>query len=446
MGLETVTYISDLVTTNPVGATDQKAQGDDHLRAIKTGLLGSFPNFVGAAMTLTEAQLNDAARKSAAQTISGAWTFTANPSIAKADPVPVLKDTSGGASDMTAYLSLTDNADTERGYLGFASGSTLMSIVNSIGQITISGNGEIQLDATTLDFNGNVDISGDLIVAGAIYSPDATGGLTVAGGNSSGDGANIELYGGSHATLASQAYYDASSHFFRSQSGGTATELQIDATTIDLNGNVLLSAAATVPDGFNGGYASEGGDWGASIWALSTSFDGGPAGNDSAISGMYGLKWLRATHASAVNAGEGLHVVINGTIYQAFGASGVYSRGALVTPNTDASEIGYKGAPFNTQDGNYGLVLTDCGKCIRYNGAGGHTYTIPANASIAYPQGTEIQILNISANALTIAITTDTLVFAGVGSTGSRTLAANGWATIVKYTTTGWYISGVGVS
>ena len=57
MALESVTYISDLVTTNPV-ATDDVSQGDDHLRAIKTGLAGSFPNFAGAAMTSTEAELN----------------------------------------------------------------------------------------------------------------------------------------------------------------------------------------------------------------------------------------------------------------------------------------------------------------------------------------------------------------------------------------------------
>lgn len=42
MGLETVTYITDLVVTNPV-SSDAKTQGDDHLRAIKTGLAGSFP-------------------------------------------------------------------------------------------------------------------------------------------------------------------------------------------------------------------------------------------------------------------------------------------------------------------------------------------------------------------------------------------------------------------
>ena len=48
MGLETGTYINDLVTTNPVGATDQKQFGDDHLRLIKSVLKATFPGMAGA--------------------------------------------------------------------------------------------------------------------------------------------------------------------------------------------------------------------------------------------------------------------------------------------------------------------------------------------------------------------------------------------------------------
>ena len=42
MSLETGTYISDLVATNPQG-TDPKSQGDDHLRLIKDVLKNSLP-------------------------------------------------------------------------------------------------------------------------------------------------------------------------------------------------------------------------------------------------------------------------------------------------------------------------------------------------------------------------------------------------------------------
>jgi len=48
MGLESGTFIDDLVVTNPVGATDPKSQGDDHLRLLKAVLKGSFPGTTAA--------------------------------------------------------------------------------------------------------------------------------------------------------------------------------------------------------------------------------------------------------------------------------------------------------------------------------------------------------------------------------------------------------------
>lgn len=57
MGLEVPVYITDLVTTNPA-STDAVHAGDDHLRAIKTALAGTFTGFTGAAMSSTEAELN----------------------------------------------------------------------------------------------------------------------------------------------------------------------------------------------------------------------------------------------------------------------------------------------------------------------------------------------------------------------------------------------------
>lgn len=47
MGLEAVTYIRDLVITNPDGATDAKAQGDEHIRNIKKALKNVFPDTFG---------------------------------------------------------------------------------------------------------------------------------------------------------------------------------------------------------------------------------------------------------------------------------------------------------------------------------------------------------------------------------------------------------------
>lgn len=56
MGLETGTYISDLVATNPT-SSDPKSQGDDHLRLIKATVKATFPNVSGA-VTPTHTELN----------------------------------------------------------------------------------------------------------------------------------------------------------------------------------------------------------------------------------------------------------------------------------------------------------------------------------------------------------------------------------------------------
>lgn len=93
----------------------------------------------------------------------------------------------------------------------------------------------------------------------------------------------------------------------------------------------------------------------------------------------------------------------------------------------------------------YTLLASDFGSII-YSSSGTNTATIPANASVAYPAGTVITFINMSANNMTIAITTDTMYLAGAGTTGSRTLAQYGVATAIKMTATTWLISGTGLS
>lgn len=58
MALESATFISQLVATNPVGATDPKAQGDDHLRLIKGVLQSQFPTLGAAAVNASAAEIN----------------------------------------------------------------------------------------------------------------------------------------------------------------------------------------------------------------------------------------------------------------------------------------------------------------------------------------------------------------------------------------------------
>jgi hypothetical protein len=107
----------------------------------------------------------------------------------------------------------------------------------------------------------------------------------------------------------------------------------------------------------------------------------------------------------------------------------------------------YSQVPQNSQSAAYGLVLSDAQKHILHPAADNNarTFTIPANASVAYPIGTCITFIN-EINTVTISITSDTLTLAGAGTTGNRTLAANGMATAIKITSTKWMISGSGLT
>jgi hypothetical protein len=114
-----------------------------------------------------------------------------------------------------------------------------------------------------------------------------------------------------------------------------------------------------------------------------------------------------------------------------------------------ADDVPFRNIPQNSRSADYTLVLADSGKHILHPSADttARTFTIPANGSVAFPVGTAVTFINQdSAGAITIAITTDTMRLAGAGTTGSRTLAANGVATAIKVTSTEWIISGTGLT
>lgn len=107
----------------------------------------------------------------------------------------------------------------------------------------------------------------------------------------------------------------------------------------------------------------------------------------------------------------------------------------------------FSGIPQVIKSAAYTTILTDAQKHILHPASDNtaRIFTIDSNANVAYPIGTAITFIN-EINTVTISITTDTLVQAGSGLTGSRSLAANGMATAVKITSTKWMISGSGLT
>lgn len=195
----------------------------------------------------------------------------------------------------------------------------------------------------------------------------------------------------------------------------------------------------------------------------------GPASNDGAALGAAAVSWsdLFLASGAVVNFNNG-----NYTLTHSSGlltASGAFSVGTSNAITAGTIELGaasdttisrdsagviavegvplYSNIPQNSQSTAYTTVLSDAQKHLLHPTADNNarTFTIAANASVAYPVGTAITFIN-EINTMTIAINSDTLVLAGSGSTGSRTLAAMGMATAIKKTTTSWIISGSGLT
>ena len=128
--------------------------------------------------------------------------------------------------------------------------------------------------------------------------------------------------------------------------------------------------------------------------------------------------------------------------YLTIDAAGVVSTGAISDVSGNVRVVSQ-----NVQAGNYTLALTDSGKHIRATNAGAQTVTIPLNATVAFPLGTCITLVVTGTTAVSIAVAGGvTLTQAGTGATGTRTLAVNGLASLLKVATDTWYITGSGIS
>jgi hypothetical protein len=107
-------------------------------------------------------------------------------------------------------------------------------------------------------------------------------------------------------------------------------------------------------------------------------------------------------------------------------------------------KIGYRGIPSVAKTAAYVLALTDVGACIDITTGG---VTVPANATVAFGVGDTISVFNNSGSNQSILQGAGvTLHLAGSASTGNRTLAQYGWATMRKIATDIWVIAGAGLS
>jgi hypothetical protein len=115
----------------------------------------------------------------------------------------------------------------------------------------------------------------------------------------------------------------------------------------------------------------------------------------------------------------------------------------LTSPTLNAPLINLS---LNAQTGTtYTFVLTDNGKLVTASNASAQTYSIPTNASVAYPIGTQINIIQIGAGQVTInAVTSGTTTVSSTGATATapKLRAQFSSATCIKASTDLWYVVG----
>ena len=162
-----------------------------------------------------------------------------------------------------------------------------------------------------------------------------------------------------------------------------------------------------------------------------------------------GVPWSEITATPTTLAGYGITNGLSTTV-----AAATYApiNNAALTGTTTIQDAaaashtaGYLDVPQSLKTANYQLVLADRGKSVVMNGAS-LTLTVPANGTVAFPIGTAIVVINIAATSLSVAITTDTMTLVNTTTTGTRTLAQNAMATLVKVGATSWIIAGLGVT
>lgn len=100
----------------------------------------------------------------------------------------------------------------------------------------------------------------------------------------------------------------------------------------------------------------------------------------------------------------------------------------------------------NAQTGTtYTFVLADNGKLVTASNGSAQTYSIPTNASVAFPTGTQINVLQIGTGQVTInAVTSGTTTVTSTGATAAapKLRAQYSAATCIKTGTDTWTVVG----
>jgi len=237
---------------------------------------------------------------------------------------------------------------------------------------------------------------------------------------------------------------------FQGNASGTGTTTFQSAntssnTTFTLPGTDGTTGQALVTDGSGSlSFSSVGSGTVTTVSVVSANGLAGSVANASTTPAI-----TLSTSITGVLKGNGtaISAATAGTDYVApGGALGTPSSGTLSSCTVDGTnKVGYIGAPQSTSTS---LALTDQGKHVYFTGGSTATLSVATNASVAFPIGTTILVVNNNSANLTIQNATSGVSFqlANGASATSRTVATKGMATLLYVGSDTWYVSGAGVT
>jgi len=182
----------------------------------------------------------------------------------------------------------------------------------------------------------------------------------------------------------------------------------------------------------------------AGEWGFET--DTGKAKIGDGSTNWTGLSYFGGTGTvSSITAGTGLSggtitstgtIAIDSTVATLTGTQ-TFTNKTLTDPKINLA--------FDAETASYTAVLANNGQVVTMDNASPNTFSIPTNASVAFPIGTQINVLQIGAGQTTIdAVTsgTTTIQSTGASAAAPKLRARYSAATCLKAATDTWYVFG----
>ena len=231
------------------------------------------------------------------------------------------------------------------------------------------------------------------------------------------------------------------------ESGGFISATRgISATGNVTGGNILTGGLISATGNISGGNLSLSGNITSSI-----GFTGATITINNAPGGVEGaeIQWALPSPANTSLSGTFVQdVYANGMRF--FESSG-NTRGLYMdlgnAPNGSTTAVGYRDIPQVAFTANTTIATTDAGRHYYSTLSTGNVLTIANNASQGFQVGAAISIVNQGTGNITVAQGSGvTLYLAGNATSGNRSVATFGMATLIKVATDTWFINGTGVT